>query len=185
MRKVIAFAGSNSSTSINKRLATYAASLLDKNEIEIEILDLNDYDLPMFGVDLEKKIGSPDNAGKFLEKIRTSDGVIVSLAEHNGAYSAVFKNLYDWMSRIEKNLWYDKPMLLMAASTGGRGGASVLEIAEGKFPRMGAKIVASYSFPSFNDNFKDGTIINNELEKKLRERVSEFENAIVNEYSSQ
>ncbi|MEP5132751.1 NADPH-dependent FMN reductase, partial [Nonlabens ulvanivorans] len=49
--KITAFAGSNSKTSINKRLVTYTASLF--NQPDTTVLDLNDYDMPLYGMDLE------------------------------------------------------------------------------------------------------------------------------------
>ena len=52
--KIIAFAGSNSSKSINKKLVTYASSLFEN--AEVEILDLRDYQAPVFSVDVEKEI---------------------------------------------------------------------------------------------------------------------------------
>ena len=64
------------------------------------------------------------------------------------------------MSRIDGKLWSDKPMLLMATSPGARGGATVLEIAKGRFPYMGGNIVADFSLPSFDDNFSGGKIAN-------------------------
>jgi len=53
--KIIAFAASNSSNSINKKLATYAASLFQGETIEI--LDLNDYEMPLFSSDRVAKNG--------------------------------------------------------------------------------------------------------------------------------
>ena len=92
--------------------------------------------------------------GASLQKqIPSSDVIVVSLAEHNGSYAAAFKNLYDWTSRIEQKPWSDKPMLLMASSPGGRGGSTVLESAKATFPRMGADLRATFSLPSFHDNF--------------------------------
>ena len=44
MRTIIAFAGSNSRSSINKKLATYASNMI--NGEQVEVLDLNDYELP-------------------------------------------------------------------------------------------------------------------------------------------
>lgn len=176
MKKIIAFAGSNSKKSINKDLASYASSLLENTERRL--LDLNDFELPLYGIDYEIEHGIPENATKFLDQIKSSDGIILSLAEHNGAYSAVFKNLYDWMSRAEKNVWYDKPMLLMAAAPGGRGGQSVLEIAQGKFPRMGANLTGVFSLPFFQKNFADEKIIDPELDDQLRQVVKEFERTI-------
>ena len=100
------------------------------NNANVKVLDLNDYELPLFSVDREKGEGYPEKAHQFLEQIKVADGIIVSLAEHNGAYSSVFKNLLDWMSRINGKTFLGKPMLLMAASDGKRGGKSVLEIAQ-------------------------------------------------------
>ena len=147
----IAFAGSNSRNSINKKLSQLATKFL--NETSSEVLDLNDYELPLYSIDLENEGGIPENAQIFLDKILAADGIILSLAEHNGAYSAAFKNIFDWMSRIDSKLWNNKPMLLMATSPGGRGGKSVLEIAENRFPRMSGNIVATFSLTSFNDNY--------------------------------
>lgn len=175
-RNILAFAGSNSSNSINKKLATYASSLVDN--ANVTILDLNDFELPIFGVDLEAKIGHPENAHKFLNYIKESDGIVVSLAEHNGAYTAVFKNLLDWMSRVEVKTFFGKPMLLMATSNGRRGGQSVLEIAKSRFPRHDANIIADFSLPEFKVNFSDGKIINPELDTELRLKAEQFSESL-------
>src|SRR5690606_27803742 len=116
--KIIAFAGSNSSRSINKKLVTYAVSLLGYDDSEI--LDINDYEMPLFSVDREDTLGQPQLAHDFLAKISSADLLVVSLPENNGNYSAAFKNLFDWCSRIRKDIFQDKPMLLMATSPGGR-----------------------------------------------------------------
>ena len=176
MKKIIAFAGSNSKHSINKQLVTYASSLL--KDAKAEVLDLNDYELPLFSVDLEKEQGYPENAKKFLSKIKDSDGIIISLAEHNGAYTAVFKNLLDWMSRIESKVFYGNPMLLMATSNGARGGRSVLDMASSRFPRHDANIIGEFSLPGFNSNFSEGEIIDAELDTKLKALVKIFEEAL-------
>ncbi|MEQ3664667.1 MULTISPECIES: NADPH-dependent FMN reductase [unclassified Olleya] len=170
MKNIIAFGASNSKTSINKQLATYASSLLKNTEVEV--LDLNDFDVPTYSVDLEGKSGIPDNAQQLLNKIIASDGLIISLAEHNGAYTAIFKSLFDWMSRIDVKLFKQKPMLLMSTSPGARGGQSVFEIAENRFPIHDANIVAKFSLPSFNDNFKEDKIVDADLKTSLLEAVN-------------
>lgn len=169
MKKIIAFGASSSSTSINKLLATYAASLFEHTTTEI--LDLNDYELPLFSVDKEKNNGIPSLAHQFYDKLGTADLIVISFAEHNGAYSAAFKNIFDWISRINGKTFQEKPMLLLATSPGARGGSSVLEIAKNRFPFQGGIIKGSFSLPSFNDNFKDGKISNNELDSNLRELI--------------
>jgi len=172
--KIIAFAGSSSQNSINKKLVVYAASLFEN--VEIEILDLNDYSMPLFSVDIEKEIGQHPIAKTFLDKMTSADILLVSLAEHNGNYTVAFKNVHDWCSRINGKVFQEKPMLLMATSPGARGGASVLEIAKNAFPYFGATIKATFSLPSFNDNFdvEKGRISNEELDRKLKEIVKKF-----------
>ncbi len=176
MKKIIAFAGSNSKTSINKQLVTYATSLLDG--VDVEILDLNDFELPIYGIDLENKNGIPDNAHKFLNIIKKSDGIMLSLAEHNGAYATVFKNLFDWMSRIEAKTFFGKPILLMATSPGERGGVSVLSIAHDRFPRHDANIIETFSLPSFGENFSANNIVNDDLNSDLKTKVENFQEAL-------
>ena len=172
--KIIAFAGSNSQNSINKKLATYAGSLFEN--VETEVLDLNDFQMPLFSVDIEKEIGQHPLAKAFLDKIASADILVVSLAEHNGNYAAAFKNVIDWCSRINGKVFQEKPMLLMATSPGGRGGASVLEIAKNNFPRFGAIIKGTFSLPSFNDNFdsEKGVISNLELDNQLKGIVKDY-----------
>lgn len=176
MKKIIAFAGSNSKNSINKALATYVASQV--SNVEVDVLDLNDFELPLYGIDLENEHGIPDNAHAFLDKIKSSDGIVLSLAEHNGAYSTAFKNIFDWMSRIDGELWSNKPMLLMATSPGGRGGQSVLEIAKGRFPYMGGNVVADFSLPSFGQNFSENGIVDVEIALQLDKAIKKLEIAL-------
>lgn len=176
MKKIIAFAGSNSKESINKELATYVANQLDY--VTVSVLDLNEFELPLYCIDFELAHGIPDNAQKFLDEIKSSDGIVLSLAEHNGAYASVFKNIFDWMSRIDGKLWSEKPMFLMATSPGGRGGATVLEIAKGRFPYMGGNIVADFSLPFFGKNFSEEGILDTELNEALINEIAKFEKAI-------
>lgn len=172
--KIIAFAGSSSSTSINKQLVTYAAGLV--SGAEVEVLDLNDYELQLFSVDREKELGQPEKAKAFLAKIAACDGLIISLAEHNSSYSAAYKNLFDWCSRINPKVFQDKPLVLLATSPGKRGGATVLAAAVDSAPRFGARLKGSLSIPSFDQNFDPvrKVLINEELRATLTALVSEL-----------
>lgn len=172
--KIIAFAGSNSQNSINKKLATYAASLFE--DATVEILDLNDFAMPLFSVDIEKEIGEHPKAQLFLDQLATADILVMSLAENNGNYSVAFKNVFDWCSRIMNKVFQEKNTLLMATSPGQRGGKSVLDIAQNNLPRYGATIKAVFSLPSFNENFdvEQGRISNENLDQELKEIVTNF-----------
>lgn len=166
MRKIIAFAGSSSKTSINKQLVTYAANQFEN--ASVEVLDLNDYEMPVFSVDKQKEHGIHQLATDFYEKIGSADLIIISFAEHNGNYSTAFKNVLDWTSRINAKTFQEKEMLLLATSPGARGGSSVLDIATKRFPFQGGIVKGSFSLPSFNDNFDaEKGITNDDLKKQL------------------
>ena len=163
MKKIIAFAGSSSKNSINKQLVTYVASQFEN--VACEILDLNDYEMPIYSADREIEFGVPKLAIDFFEKLGSADLILISLAEHNGAYSVAFKNIFDWTSRHNNKLFQQKQMLLMATSPGPRGGLGVLEMAKDRFPRHDANVVATFSLPSFRDNFDPAIGITNEALK--------------------
>lgn len=172
-KKIIAFGGSSSKNSINKKLATYTAKQFKNTEVEI--LDLNDFEMPLFSVDKEEN-GFPEEAQKFLDKIEEADLLVVSMGEHNGNYSAAFKNTLDWASRINNKIFQGKKMLLMATSPGGRGGKSVLEIAKDRFPRHDANLVGTFSLPSFYENFDEvNGITSTDLKNELLEIVNSID----------
>ena len=68
MKKILAFGASSSRKSLNKRFASYAASLVP--DAEVNLIDLNDYEMPLFSVDRERENGHPEEAKKFKEEIR-------------------------------------------------------------------------------------------------------------------
>jgi chromate reductase, NAD(P)H dehydrogenase (quinone) len=170
--KVVAFAASSSKKSINKRLVTYAAGLIE--DAQVEVLDLNDYELPLFSEDREAELGKPQLAQEFIAKIGESDALIISFAEHNGSYSAAYKSLFDWCSRIEPKVFQQKPMVYLSTSPGPGGAKTVLAAAIASSGHFGGELKASLSIPSFYENFdaESGTIKNKELDDDLRKTVA-------------
>ena len=176
MKKIIALGGSNSKKSINKALAVYVASQV--SDTETIVADLNDFDLPLYSIDRENESGIPHDAQKLNDLLESADGLVISLAEHNGSYAAAFKNAYDWLSRISKKVWKQKPMLLLATSPGTRGGATVLQAAKTSFPYLGGNIVADFSLPSFYENFSEEGLAKDELNEDLNQKILLLQEAI-------
>jgi len=172
--KILAFAASSSSKSINKQLATYAASLVA--DATIEILDINDYEMPLFSQDKEEVLGQPEQAKAFFAKLGQADAIIISFAEHNGSYTAAYKNLFDWTSRIDQKLFQNKPMVLLATSPGPGGANTVLTAAAGSAPYFAGDVKASLSIPSFFDNFdsEKQVISNPELLDQLQSALAQL-----------
>lgn len=170
--KILAFSTSGSSTSINKQLLL---SALDHfNSGDIELVDLNDYEMTIYNSDKEQKDGIPTKAIEFQNKIDEADLIIMAMAEHNGAYTVLFKNIFDWMTRIpNRKTFPDKKMFLLSTSPGPMGGKISLEIAAKRFPFHGANVIATFSLPSFSQNFKEGEGITDPALKLEFEKIIE------------
>lgn len=170
--KILAFAASSSSKSINKQLVSHAVDVLASDIIkdaEIEILDINDYEMPIYSSDREDTGGIPDLAHQFAAKIGAADALLISYAEHNGNYTAAYKNLFDWTSRLDAKVFQDKAMVILATSPGAGGAASVLALAKTSAPFFGADVKADLSIASFYDVFdvESNRITNADIQAQL------------------
>lgn len=177
MKNVLAFGASNSSTSINRTFAIWAANQL-KN-VEVHSADLNDFASPLYSVDLEKQSGIDANALRFYELIQSTDAVIVSLAEYNGLHTSAFKNLWDWLSRIPMDpkfhIWGGKPMFLLSASPSKRPMNNVLRVSKQLFPHFGANIIADFYLPSFHSTFQGEGITEPVLRNHFQDALKKFQ----------
>lgn len=173
--KITAFAATNSTQSINLELVKSALNTLQEHDIQV--LDLNDFEMPIYSPERNEK-GIPEKALTFNQILKESDALIIGLAEHNGTFSTAFKNIFDWGSRADKALFQQKPMLLLSTSPGPRGGQFVMESAKTIFPFFGGNIASHFSLPSFQDNFKAGSIVNANLQLEFEARLNDFKSTL-------
>lgn len=173
--KILAIPASNSRKSINKALINYAASLLGQHEVDV--LNINDYEMPIYSSDLEEAYGVPDAASRFFKKIQESDALLISYAEHNGNYTAAYKNLFDWTSRVNMKVYQGKPIIMLSTSPGAGGATSVLSLASDSAHFFDGLVKATLSIPSFFDNFDQdkGELTNPELITKLKTALATIE----------
>lgn len=128
MTKLIAFAGSTRTDSINKKLVKAAVKGAEKAGADVTYIELRDYPLPLYDGDLEAGEGYPENASKLKKLFQEADGLLISSPEYNSAYSAVLKNTIDWISRPSADDEGNPPAIagkkvsLMATSPGALGG---------------------------------------------------------------
>lgn len=177
MKKILAFAGSSSPTSINHQLILNVTGRI--GEHEVQVLDLHEIDFPMYSIVKEKE-GIPQNVKFLFEKILDHQALIISVNEYNANVSGFFKNILDWLSRVDRKFLQGKKILLMSTSPGKRGGASALEYCKSQFPRFGGEIVESFSLPQFYENFdsEKGTIVNEVFDMGVTEVVTAFSQEI-------
>ncbi len=174
MKNILFFAGSNSSKSINHQLVSFAASQVTNHNVET--LKLTDYQLPMFGEDIEREEGYSTALKMLNAKITEADALVISVNEHNSSISAYFKNTLDWLSRLDRNFLEGKKVLILSTSNGRRGASSALQQVTDLFPRFGATVVDSFSFPSFSENFSVETpaILNDDLRLSFTNVLQNF-----------
>lgn len=176
--KIVAFAGSNSSNSINKELVKFTLKSFQNDTIEF--LDLNDFEMPIYSSDRERE-GMPVEAKQFVELIGQSDAIIISLAEHNGSFTVALRNIMDWASRFERGFFANKPILLMAASPGANGAKSVLKDGVETFPYFRGNVVKTFSLPEFYKNYdmETGTVTNLGYKHQLDHIITTFRNEVL------
>jgi chromate reductase len=184
MKNILLFAGSNSSASINKKLICYTASLVENHKTEFILLE--DYEPPVFSLDLEKKIGSHARIKDLVEKLDAADAIIISTPEHNSMPPAFFKNILDWLSRTAKQYregkqyLEEKPILLMSAAPGNGGGAKARALVAKMIGYAKGEIISEFTLPKFNDNFHEGKIVHEELDQELKAALQKLLGAIQN-----
>ena len=170
--KILAFAGSNSSTSINHQLVTYAASLL--NGHETTVYKMTRYPFPMYSEDAEKNEGFSNSIVELVGDIKKVDALLISVNEHNGGLSAYTKNLLDWLSRFDRKFLDGKKAVLLSASPGKGGAKSALAQAAKTLPYFGAEVVDTFSLPSFYQNFNEGKIVDPTLDAALKTKLEKL-----------
>ena len=179
MSKLLAFGASSSKNSKNKKLASYVAKRMAPKEAIL--VDLNEFEMPIYSEDREEEAGIPDKAYEFKKLVNESIGIIISLAEHNGSYTSAFKNIYDWISVIEKTVWSNKPLILLSTSDGQNAGITVLQTAVSRFSRQSTLEIPHFALPKFNENFSDTDgITDKKLSEELDKQINIFSGQVEN-----
>ena len=174
MKKILAFTGSNHSRSINRQLLKFTLDLIDKRSFEIKEIDLRDYEPVMLSLDEERENGIPKETLKLCELMQEFDGYIIASPEHNGSVPAFLKNIMDWLSRKERKFFQGKPLLLLSTSNSRNGGKTNLSFLAESYKRFDAEVTGTYSLAFFSEKFRDGKIIDEEEQIRLKESIKGF-----------
>jgi NAD(P)H-dependent FMN reductase len=105
------------------RVAMYLRNYIAENNLaDAEILDLREYDFPLFDERLRLQNDPSQGAIEFAAKVRAADGVIIVTPEYNGGYPASLKNVVDLLT----DEWRRKPVAISTVSDGPFGGSQVI-----------------------------------------------------------
>ena len=128
--KILVFAGSLRKDALSKKFAKAAAELAKEQGADVNFIELNDYQMPLYNEDL--KAGGFDPKARGLKQlIYDSDAVIICTPEYNRSIPGALKNAIDWISRKmdaedPNNCLDTKPVLLLSSSPGAFGGILAL-----------------------------------------------------------
>lgn len=121
--RILVFAGSTRSGSLNQKLAMLVVKELALVDAAVTAISLADFPLPLYDGDLEARSGPPENAVKLHKLIGEHHGVFIASPEYNAGITPLLKNTIDWVSRVraEPNPYKDRVFAIGGASPGGLG----------------------------------------------------------------
>lgn len=145
--KIIVFAGSTRTDSLNRKLAAVAAEVLREAGADVTLAELRKYPMPLYDGDLETQEGIPVYAKQFKELMRNQDGFVLATPEYNGSFPALVKNTIDWISRPEAG---EKPSAVLrgkfaaivSTSPGLGGGQRSVKATRELLAPLGVKLTA-------------------------------------------
>ena len=120
--RVLVFAASLRKGSLNDRLATLAASAVEKHGGTVDRAQMEDFDCPSYDGDVESEEGIPAGAEAFRNRLAEADAFIIAAPEYNASMPGYLKNVIDWASRFRPQPFKRKHALIMSASPSMVGG---------------------------------------------------------------
>ncbi len=175
--KILAFAGSLREGSLNKKVLKVAAEGARAAGAEVTVVDLRDFDMPIYDVDRHEKDGFPPNAVKFQDLMLEHNGLLICSPEYNGSLPGGMKNIIDWVSRkrhAEEKMYAaftGKVAGIMSASPGSFGGLRCLSHLRGVLTIASVHVMPLEIAVTFAEQKFDGDTMTDEKTKKLLESL--------------
>ena len=179
--KIVAFAGSARTGSLNAALIATAARAAGTAGADVTLLNMREHELPLYDGDLEVASGLPEPVRALKRILHDADAFLIAAPEYNGGITPLLKNVIDWASRGDDsedpplNPWGGKTAALFAASPGPLGGIRALPMVRQILTNVGVVVIpgdVAVGQASFD---ADGTLES----ERLRQRVEGHAAALV------
>lgn len=173
--KVLIFAASLRSKSLNGKLAALAARIAERSGAAVDLASMRDFDVPLYDGDLEKAEGIPPGAQELKRRLEGSDAFILSSPEYNGSMPGTIKNLIDWASRFRPQPFDGRHGLLLSASPSLAGGNRGLWALRVPLEHLGARIFPDmFSLAMAHQAFDGDRIADAALLERFEKNVQAF-----------
>jgi len=145
----------------NRKLGDKIQELATIKNVQSQVINLVDLNLPLYSTVEEENNGIPDIAQDLAEKILALNAFIIVAPEYNGVMPPVLNNAMAWTSRATEN-WRDafNEKIIGLATHSGGGGEKGLQAMRIQFQHLGANILArelltTYQKPLNEDSAKN------------------------------
>jgi chromate reductase, NAD(P)H dehydrogenase (quinone) len=174
--RFLVFAGSLRVDSLNAKLASLAARMVEKHGGKVDLGRMEEFDAPSYNHDVQQLGGFPPGAEEFHRRLATNDAFIIISPEYNASMPGILKNAIDWVSRYHPQPFNERHGLLLSASpsmTGGNRGLWSLRI---PLEHLGARVFPDmFSLAQAHKAFDpEGDIDNEQLRLRFELTIQAF-----------
>jgi chromate reductase, NAD(P)H dehydrogenase (quinone) len=165
--RVLLFSASLRKGSLNDRLASLAASVVEEKGGTVDRARMEEFDCPSYDGDLEEQEGVPAGAEELRRRLQNVDAFVIACPEYNASMPGALKNSIDWASRFRPQPWTRKHGLLMSASPSMAGGNRGLWSLRVPLEHLGADVYPDmFSLAQAHEAFDaSGRLANPKLQK--------------------
>ena len=171
--RLLAFAASLKRESLNRKLINLAVELAREAQVEVDLADFREFDMPLYDADLQSSAGFPEGARELARRIEAVDGLMIASPEYNYSLPGTLKNAIDWVSRMKPMPLRGKHGVLLAASTSLVGGSRGLWALRVPLEGLGVMLLPDmFALAQAPQAFDEhGKLKDPELQERLRKLV--------------
>jgi len=184
MTSILVFAGSARRGAFSKQLAAATTTLIAECGAKPTLIDLAEFDIPLYNGDLEDALGIPRAVLDFRRLVATHHGLAIATPEYNGFVTPLLLNLFCWASRPSPGddfgaVFQARPVALLASSPGRLGGVRAIPRMRDVVAELGMTPVPGFvTVPGAASAFNDeGRLAEPRAEDDLRALVKRLLNA--------
>lgn len=174
--RVLAFAASSRTGSLNRKLVALAAEIATAAGAEVDLADFREFEMPIYDADVDAERGLPPGALDLKRRVEAAEALLIAAPEYNYSISGPLKNAFDWVSRARPMPWRGRSVYLLSASPSAMGGIRGLWHTRVPFEGCGALVFPDmFALPHANEAFDDeGRLKDARLAKRLATEIEGF-----------